>query len=132
MMFTYVYSLYISTISIIYTYILRSLWAKLVLLYGPHWAKWDSYSDRVVRLLCKYLCTSSIGPIYFHKLDNNTSLASKERKETITVRPDLAKFATSAKSLKSWAILREFVYYLAKFWNYFGKFCVPLGKFTFM
>ena len=32
---------------------------------------------------------------------------------------------------KSWAIL-GLIYYLVKFWTYFGKFCMPLGKFLLM
>ena len=41
-------------------------------------------------------------------------------------------FATLAKSSKSLAIFRGSIYYLAKFWAYFGLFCLLLVKFSFM
>ena len=46
--------------------------------------------------------------------------------------PELAKFRHFGKFYKVLGNSGGFIYYFAKFWNYFGKFCVPLGKFTFM
>ena len=48
------------------------------------------------------------------------------------VWPDLVKFRHFGKIFKVLGNFVGFIYYLAKMWNYFGKFCVPLGKFTFM
>ena len=44
------------------------------------------------------------------------------------VWPDLAKFRHFGKLFKVLGNSEGFIYFLAKFWNYFGIFCVPLAN----
>ena len=63
-----------------------------------------------------------------------------EEKEKVTVRNRInsreqcdqiwRNFAILAKSSKSWTIFWGFIFYLWISWTNYGKFCMPLGKFS--
>ena len=48
------------------------------------------------------------------------------------VWPDLPKFRHFDKIFKVLGIFWKFIYYMAKFWTYCGKFRMPLGTFSLM
>ena len=86
---------------------------------------WES-ANRVFCLFCsfqerlsfgRYVCETKFSAKKIQNQLSNFHLSTKHQCDQICQH-----FATLVNSLKSWAILRRFIFYLPKFWNYFGKF----------
>ena len=64
------------------------------------------------------------------EIDVDIELIDAKQGGLSPVWPDLAKFRHFGNILKVLGNFWGFIYYLAKFWTFFGKIRIPLGKFS--